>query len=93
MAKKLPEFYPEELKVGDTFYEYSFGLRSYLKSTVLTLPEKNENGSYRWDGKVIVNGREQVTNYLYTPGLANFYGPWLSHELIADDSNKETDHS
>lgn len=53
----------EQINIGDTHYEYEFGLG--IKMTVLTKPILNEDGNWTWKSKN-VNSNAEI-DYLVNP--------------------------
>lgn len=61
-----------EIKVGDVHYEYDYGVE--IKSTVISLPERDEDGLWTWksktdSGKVI----DYAVNEKYAHYSPNLY--------------------
>lgn len=63
-----------EIKVGDTIYEYEFNIE--IKTTVKTLPTRNEDGLWEWVGETddgnIVNYAVHEDYPHYSPKLYTY---------------------
>lgn len=44
----------EDIKIGDIHYEYDLGLG--IKSQVISLPVRNEEGMWKWQSKNLTDG-------------------------------------
>ena len=53
----------EDIKIGDIHYEFDYGL--CVKSKVITLPIKNDDGSWEWQSKKLNSG--EIIDYLVNP--------------------------
>lgn len=62
----------ENIKVGDIHYEFEYGLG--IKSEVLTLPVRDDNGYWSWTSKNLTTDR--IIEYGVTEGMGH-YGPNL----------------
>jgi hypothetical protein len=65
-----------DIKVGDVLYEIEYGC--YFKTKVLTLPERDEGGVWRWDAEHATTGR--IIKYGVNEQYAH-YGPNLYNHL------------
>ena len=66
----------EEIKVGDIHYEYEYGL--CVKSQVITMPVKNDDGVWEWESKKISS--EEVIHYLVNPKYSHYSSNLYDHE-------------
>lgn len=62
----------ENIKIGDIHYEFEYGLG--IKSEVISLPVRNEEGEWRWQSKNLKTGG--IINYMVNEKYSH-YGPNL----------------
>lgn len=62
----------EEIKIGDIHYEFDYGYG--IKSEVLTLPERDDEGYWTWASKNLKD--DAIINYGVSEKYAH-YGPNL----------------
>lgn len=62
----------EDIKIGDIHFEFEYGY--YTQSEVISLPQRDEKGYWKWTAKNTLTG--EVINYGVTEGLSH-YGPNL----------------
>ncbi len=61
----------EDIKVGDTHYEFEYNM--CIKSEVISLPTRDEDGLWEWQSK---RSNGQIINYAVSEGHSH-YGPNL----------------
>ena len=67
----------ENIKIGDIHYEFEYGFA--IKTKVVTLPVRNDEGYWSWDSEIISDDplrNGEIVHYGVTEGLAH-YGPNL----------------
>ncbi len=58
----------EEIKIGDIHYEFEHGF--CVKSKVLTLPTKNQEGNWIWTSENVNSGK--VMEYMVNPNYPHY---------------------
>lgn len=69
----------EEIRVGDIHYEFKYGF--CIKSEVLTLPEHDGNGYWKWKSKRVNTG-EEIT-YGVREGMSHYAPNLYSYEAYS----------
>ena len=62
----------EDIKIGDIHYEYQWNVG--IKSEVITLPVRDEDGYWTWKSRSVNTGK--VITYVVQEGMSH-YGPNL----------------
>lgn len=62
----------EDIKIGDIHYEYQLG--ACIKSEVISLPKRNDDGLWEWQSRIVNNDR--IINYAVHEKYSH-YGPNL----------------
>lgn len=66
----------EDIKVGDTHYEFEYG--HCIKSHVISLPVRSEDGYWTWQSKHDLSDR--IIDYGVREGMAHYSAKLYDHE-------------
>ena len=61
----------ENIKIGDIHYEFEYGVG--IKTEVLTLPIRDENGYWTWDSKIISDIHPETNGKIVHYGVNENY--------------------
>ena len=65
-----------EIKIGDIHYEYDYNM--CIKSEVISLPERDEDGYWSWQSKHATTGN--IIDYGVSEGMTHYSSKLYDHE-------------